>query len=80
MIGWPIWAWTCSSTARGKMSVALPGVYGTMTRIGFDGHDCADDGAGGCAEDCARPPPAVVIRIAAAASAATANFGIRRLP
>jgi hypothetical protein len=44
---WPICLPTCSNTSRATMSMALPGVSGTMTRIGCRvGQACACDGAG----------------------------------
>src|SRR5262249_47960227 len=41
IIGVPIWAETCTMTRRAITSVALPGVKGTIRRIGFAGHPCA---------------------------------------
>src|SRR5262245_19688539 len=41
MIGCPICAETCSRTARAMMSVAAPGVSGTIARIGLLGQACA---------------------------------------
>src|SRR5882757_888386 len=42
MIGCPSWADTWSITTRPMTSVALPGVSGTIRRIGLDGQACAD--------------------------------------
>src|SRR6185436_17114817 len=37
--GWPSAACSLSATGRAMVSVAEPGVNGTMTRIGFEGND-----------------------------------------
>src|SRR5215510_15755395 len=37
MMIWPNWVESCSVTMRATMSVPLPGLNGTITRIGFDG-------------------------------------------
>src|SRR5262245_8288374 len=39
--GWPSCAVSFSATVRAMMSVALPGVKGTVTRIGLAGQGCA---------------------------------------
>src|SRR3974390_2372565 len=38
----PICSCTLAKTVRGMMSVALPGLYGTITRIGFAGQVSSD--------------------------------------
>src|SRR3974390_2305124 len=41
----PICSCTLAKTVRGMMSVALPGLYGTITRIGFAGQVSSDASA-----------------------------------
>ncbi len=49
MTGCPSCAETWSITTRAITSVALPGVNGTIRRIGFVGQAGVEDGAGPCA-------------------------------
>src|ERR1700704_264842 len=42
---WPSCALSFSATVRAMMSVALPGVNGTIACTGFDGHACAQAAA-----------------------------------
>jgi len=44
-IGWPSCFCTSAKTVRGMMSVALPGVNGTIARIGRVGQSSASDDA-----------------------------------
>jgi len=40
-MGWPSWTESCSTTARGTMSVVLPAPTGTIIRSGFAGQPSA---------------------------------------